>query len=251
MFSELLKFLPCHYTFYYRKWKRQQNLLSWWKIIREHVEVTNSVYCKPTSSGIYTNFNCFLPSTYRVDMTPTLLYRFFCIYSDWSKFHMELVKLMDVFKNNIYPENFINNCFKTFFDQKHWIQEKLVTATKKFLFLVFSHTGSLSLRTRTKLKKSLKDTLNRCNLQIVFKNKNNLLNTFCFEDYSPKVLAYGIICKFLWGLLCKTPLCNDWGTYQNLISKKKKKKNLSLRVVLLTITSYFVTIYHLLIVLVC
>ena len=93
---------------------------------------------------------------------------------------MELVKVMDVFKNNIYPENFINNCFKTFFDQKHRIQEKLVTVTKTFLLLVLSYTGSLSLRTRTKLKKSLKDTLHRCKLQIVFKNKNNLLNTFLF-----------------------------------------------------------------------
>ena len=36
------------------------------------------------------------------------------ICSDWTKFHLELVKLIDVFKSNGYPENFINNCLKCF-----------------------------------------------------------------------------------------------------------------------------------------
>ena len=42
-------------------------------------------------------------------MIHTLLNRCFWIFSDWIKFHFELVKLMNVFKNNGYPEIFINN----------------------------------------------------------------------------------------------------------------------------------------------
>ena len=34
---------------------------------------------------------------------------------------------MDVFKSNGYPETFINNCFKTFLDNRDRIQEKVVT----------------------------------------------------------------------------------------------------------------------------
>ena len=37
----------------------------------------------------------------------------------FDKFHLEVVKLMDV---SGYPENFINNYFKMFLDNKHIIQ---------------------------------------------------------------------------------------------------------------------------------
>ena len=64
-----------------------------------------------------------------------------------DKFHFELVKLMHIFKNNGYPENFINNCFKTFLDNTHRIQENVITVSKKPLFLVLPYLGPLSLQT--------------------------------------------------------------------------------------------------------
>ena len=48
--------------------------------------------------------------------------RCFRIYSDWTKFHLELVTLMDVFKSSGYLENFIN-MFETDLDNKHRIKE--------------------------------------------------------------------------------------------------------------------------------
>ena len=56
----------------------------------------------------------------------------------WTKFNLELVKLIDVFKSNVYPENFINTCFKTFHDNKHRIKEKVKAVLKKLCFLVLS-----------------------------------------------------------------------------------------------------------------
>ena len=75
-------------------------------IIREKDKFTTSVYCKPTFSRIYTHFDSFLPSSNKIGLLHTLLYRCFRICSDWTKFHLEVVKLTDVFKNNGYPENF-------------------------------------------------------------------------------------------------------------------------------------------------
>ena len=97
-------------------------------------------------------FDSFLPSSNKIVLLHTLLYRCFRIYSDWTKFHLELVKLIDVFKNNGYPENFINNCFKVFLDNKYRIQEKVITMPKKTLFLLLLYLGPLSLQTRTKLR---------------------------------------------------------------------------------------------------
>ena len=59
---------------------------------------------------------------------------------------------------------------------------------KKTLLLVYSYLGPLSLQTRTKLRKSLKDILNCCKLQIVFKSQNKLAKTFRFKDRIPKEL---------------------------------------------------------------
>ena len=60
----------------------------------------------------------FSPSTYKIGMINILLYRCFRIFSDFTKFHLEMVKLMNIFKSNGYPKNFINNYFKTFLDNK-------------------------------------------------------------------------------------------------------------------------------------
>ena len=173
------------------------------KIVREKDKFTTSVYCKPTSSRIYTHFDSFLPSSNKISLLHTLLYTCFRICSDWTKFHLELVKLTDVFKNNGYPENFINNCFKVFLDNKYKIQEKVITVPKKSLFLVLPYLGPLSLPTRTKLRKSLKGILNCCKLQIVFKSQNKLVKAFRFKDCIPKELTSGVVYKFQCGL------CND------------------------------------------
>ena len=90
-------------------------------IIREKGKFTISVYRKPTFIGTYTHFDSFLPSSNKIGLLHTLSCRCFRTCSDWTKFHLELVELIDVFKNNGCPENFINNCFKVFRDNEYRI----------------------------------------------------------------------------------------------------------------------------------
>ena len=142
-------------------------------IICEKDKFTISVYRKPTFSGIYTHFDSFLTSSNKIGLLHTLLYRCFRICSDWTKFHLELVKLIDVFKNNGYPENFINNCFKVFLDNKYRVRAKVITVPKKILFLVLSYLGPLSLQTRTKLRKSSKAFLIVASYRFCLKVKTN------------------------------------------------------------------------------
>ena len=117
-----------------------------------------------------------------------MLYRCFRICSDWTKFHLELLKLIHVFKNKVYSENFINNCFKTFLENKYRILEKAIAVPKKPCFWFFFYLRLLSLQTRTKLRKSLQVILHSCKLQIVLKIRNNLSKTFRFKDCIPKSL---------------------------------------------------------------
>ena len=48
------------------------------------------------------------------------------IYSDWTEYYLKLVKLIDVSKSNDYRENFINNFFKVFLDNRYRIQQKVM-----------------------------------------------------------------------------------------------------------------------------
>ena len=125
-------------------------------------------------------------------MLHTSLYSF-RIRSDWAKFQLELVKSIDIFKNNSYPENFINNCFKVFLDNKYRIQKKVITVPKKTLVLALPYLRTLSLQTRTKLRKSLKGIYNCCKLQIVFKSQNKLAKAFPCKDRIPKELTSGVV----------------------------------------------------------
>ena len=117
------------------------------------------------------------------------------ICSSWTKLHNELIRLKEIFLKNGCPDNFMNKCFKNFMDNIHAV-ETTPTVAKKPLVLVLPYLGSISLQTRTRLKKSLKNILNCCKLQIVFKNKTWLGNNFHFKDQISKDLTSGFVYKF-------------------------------------------------------
>ena len=75
-------------------------------------------------------------------------------------------------------------------DDMHAVKEAILTAEKKPFLLGLPYVGSISLQTRTQLKKSSKNILNCCKLQIVFKNKTKLGNNFHFRDWITKNLTY-------------------------------------------------------------
>ena len=90
-------------------------------------------------------------------------------------------------------------------DNIHVVKETTLTVEKKPLVLVLPYLGSISLQTRTKLKKSLKNILNCCKLQIVFKNKTRLGNNFHFKDQISKYLTSAVVYELqcgLWNEFC-------------------------------------------------
>ena len=57
--------------------------------------------CNNIWYGVYTHFESFLPTVYKFGMVYTLVYPFFKICSDWTKFHEELSFLKCFFKKRI------------------------------------------------------------------------------------------------------------------------------------------------------
>ena len=89
------------------------------EIICKQGKFTIIIYRKPTFSGVYTNYESFLPAAYKFGI--------------------------------IYPINFIEKCFKNLLNNIYLVKENVPTVKKKCLLLVLPYLGITFLHTRTKI----------------------------------------------------------------------------------------------------
>ena len=82
------------------------------KIVRVNNKFTTSVYCKPTFSGVFSNFESFVPNSYKYALISTLLHRALKLCSNFELFHKEIENLKNIFRKNGYPVNLTDFCIK-------------------------------------------------------------------------------------------------------------------------------------------
>ena len=63
-----------------------------------------SVYCKPTFSGVFTNFKSFIPEMHKRGLLETLLHRSFRLCSSYENFHRETETLKSYSSTIIIPK---------------------------------------------------------------------------------------------------------------------------------------------------
>ena len=150
----------CHFNMSFSMETEKENKLSFLdvEIIREQGKFTAIVNRKPTLVAYIVTFKVFLSSVYKFGMVYTLVYRFFCICSNWTQSYTELTFLKRIFRKNGYSENVIDKCFKKFSNNIY----KVPTVEKKRLLLVLPYFGITPLQTRTKLQQALNDVLKCC-----------------------------------------------------------------------------------------
>ena len=71
------------------------------KIVRENNIFTISVYRKLTFSGVFTNFESFIPNSYKYALIFTLLHRAFKLCSNFELFHQEIENLKNIFRISV------------------------------------------------------------------------------------------------------------------------------------------------------
>ena len=91
----------------------------------ENNKFVTLVYCKPTLSGVFTNFESFIPDIHKRGLIESLLNRSFRLCSSYENFHQEVETLKSTFKHNNYPQNFENQCIKKFLN-KLFIKKTLI-----------------------------------------------------------------------------------------------------------------------------
>ena len=132
-------------------------------IFRENGKSVPTFYRKKTFSGVYTNFNSFIPETYKTGLIESLLFRCFNLCSDFVKFHHEINILKGILYKNSYPRDFVYKRIKNFLDKV--LTQKVVVSTvpKKDLMIVLPYLGKLSLQIRTRINGVMKSKLPHCN----------------------------------------------------------------------------------------
>ena len=76
----------------------------------EKVKLVTNVYWKKTFSSVYTNFNRFIPETYKAGLIKSLLFRCFNLCLDFVKFYHKINFLQsNLFKNNYHVTSLTNS----------------------------------------------------------------------------------------------------------------------------------------------
>ena len=147
------------------------------KICRANNKFTTSVFRKPTFSGVFTNFDSFIPISYKNVLVNTLIFRCF-----------KIVYLKEIFKRSRYPNDFVDLCIKRFFDKLYIAKKIYQTVEKKQLMIILPFLGHLSFETRNRLNSCIRNQLPSCSLKIAFQSKTHLSSLFKFKEGIPKYL---------------------------------------------------------------
>ena len=110
------------------------------KFVSQNNKFTTFVYRKPTYNGLFTNFEIFIPDSYKYALLFTLLHKAFKLCFNFELFHQETENLKNIFRKTGYPVNFI---------------EVYLLAPKKQLTVVLPFLGKKSLQLRSCLVNSV------------------------------------------------------------------------------------------------
>ena len=102
------------------------------EISRKEGKFSTSIFRKKTFSGVYSNYESYLPMQYKKGFIRTLLFRAFSISSDYINLNDEISKLKIIWSKNDFPQYFIDKCIFNFLNKIFCreIREKTVSEKK-------------------------------------------------------------------------------------------------------------------------
>ena len=165
-------------------------------VFRDSEKFSSSVHRKDTFSGVFTNYEAFIPDVYKEGLISTLLYRAYMINSSFLSLHDEVEKLKKIFKNNGYPMKFVDRCILKFFNKLYEKRTPVHTVPKKEVTIVLPFLGVSSYDVKKKLDETYRKLLPFCKLRIIFRTPCRMSSYFSFKDKFPKSLLSGIIYRY-------------------------------------------------------
>ena len=151
----------------------------WTSWLLEKTKSLRATFIANLPLAVYIPIFIALPQSYKTFLCSTLLFRTYTVCSDWSKIHIEIIKLWNILIKNNFPSKFIDRCIKIFFDNLFSAKMKTVpTVPKKVVNISLPFLGKLSLKIRGNLIKLAKTYFPCCKIQVVFKSDKRLGSFF-------------------------------------------------------------------------
>ena len=186
-------------------------------VLRDNNAFITSIYRKPTFSGVYTNYNSFLPEIYKTSLVSTLLFRSYSICSNWSLIHCEIIRLKSIMSKNAYPADIIDNVIMKFCNRLKSKSSVTNSSTaKKQLQILLPFLGSVSYKVEKNIRKYLSKHLPNYKIKVISRASTRLSSLFNFKDKIPSYLTSGVVYKFTCGR------CNS--TYIGKTKRHTKKR---------------------------
>lgn len=107
-----------------------------------------------------------------------------------------MVKLKEIFRQNFYPEKFMDRSIKNFLNNLHVPKVVEMASSKKELILVLQYLGQFLFEIRNRIQCSLRKNASNFNLKVVFHSKNELPRLFTLKDKISKVFHFDLTYKF-------------------------------------------------------
>ena len=111
-------------------------------------KIVTSVYRQPTFSGVFTNWESFIPTYQKRVLLHPLVYRSFSICCDFKTFHFEIDHMKTILIKNYYPLNFIDSCIKSFLNKLDTPKVMVPNISKRNVSVKLPFLGSASFQIR-------------------------------------------------------------------------------------------------------
>ena len=145
-------------------------------------EITTSVYRKPTFTGVYTHFDSFIPSVYKIGLLSTILFRYYSICSSFQLFHLEVLKFKNIFLKNGYPVKLLDSCIHKFLEKLFVKKVVRDTVPKKEYNIVLPYLGTLSCKIQKQFRKLFREFIPSGKINIIFKTERRISHFLKFKD---------------------------------------------------------------------
>ena len=165
-------------------------------IFRSDRKFATSVYRKPTFTGLFTNFNSFIPFAYKQNLVSCLIHRIFNLCSSYENFHKQLEVVRKLFNSNGFPSHMFDRIVRRFLDHTFDPRPPVLTASKKIIYFCLPFTGIHSLQIRTQINRLCNAAFPHLDIRFVFRSSRRISSFFPFKDKVPKYLRSSVVYLF-------------------------------------------------------
>ena len=167
-------------------------------VSRECNGFVTSVYRKPTFSGVYTNFDSYIPTSYKSGLVYTLLYRSYMICTTWHQVDKEFSVIRSFMLKNGYPSELFDRTLTFFLNKLYTAKPSMqsVESKVKNYQIILPYLGSFTKRLEKRVKQGLNEHLPNVKIRFVYRASTRLRNLFAFKDRIPSYIRSGFVYKF-------------------------------------------------------